>query len=367
MLSLKLLTQDNIDAVRAIRREDIPESWVDSADTLWELTRYGLEHNCIGRTYAVEYDGACVGVILLGEAIPWESDPEEMRGVPFYRLMGFVIDKRYRGKGIGGSVLEQVIDAVYGEYGVRPIALGVHRDNRGAARFYERHGFVPVDAMEGNDRYYLRFPERAFWEHSWQGVDPDRVAKYVENFDADGDGILAALRRRGVQSVCDAGCGCGVYTAKLAAGGFSVSAFDVSARAVEIARKLVRSAGYSADFKTAGILDTGYESACFDGVLSRDVLDHLRKADAALAVQELCRITKPGGVVLFTLDASDEEYETQPHTVNADGDYLFTSGKWRGMVFHPYSREEVSAIIPSGTACEIAEKDGELTVLLTNP
>lgn len=34
-----------------------------------------------------------------------------------------------------------VIDEIYGEYGVRPIALGVHKDNHNAARFYECHGF----------------------------------------------------------------------------------------------------------------------------------------------------------------------------------------------------------------------------------
>ena len=43
MIALELLTEANMDAVRAIRREDIPESWVDNTDTLWELTRYGME------------------------------------------------------------------------------------------------------------------------------------------------------------------------------------------------------------------------------------------------------------------------------------------------------------------------------------
>ena len=158
MINLELLTEQNIDAVRAIHREDVPVSWVDDADTLWELTQYGLEHNCIGHTYAVKYDDAYIGVILLGEATPWETDPEEMKNEPFYRLMGFVIDNRYRSQGIGSKVLEMVIYTIYAEYGERPIALGVHKDNHGAARFYERHGFTPVDAMEGNDRYYIRYP-----------------------------------------------------------------------------------------------------------------------------------------------------------------------------------------------------------------
>ena len=159
MIKLELLTEANIDAVRAIRRQDIPTSWVDDADTLWELTQYGLEHNCLGHTYAVKYNNTYIGVILLGEAIPWKSDPPEMKQEPFYRLMGFVLDKNYRNQGIGTDVLEKVIDTIYGEYGIRPIALGVHKDNYGAARFYERHGFIRMDAMEGNDQYYIRFPK----------------------------------------------------------------------------------------------------------------------------------------------------------------------------------------------------------------
>lgn len=158
-IRLELLDEHNLDAVRAIRREDISEAFVDDADTIMELTRYGIEHQCRGHTYAIRYADAYIGLILLGEAIPWETDPEEMRGVPFYRLMGFVLDRRYRGMGIGGVVLETVIQACYREYGVRPIALGCHKDNLQAERFYLRHGFRKTEVMEGQDHYYLRYPK----------------------------------------------------------------------------------------------------------------------------------------------------------------------------------------------------------------
>lgn len=158
-ITLELLSEENLEAVRSIHREDVSEDFVDSVDTIWELTQYGLEHHCIGHTYAVLCEGVPIGLILLGEALEWETDPEEMKGVPFYRLMGFVLDNRYRGMGIGGQVLEQAISSVYREFGVRPIALGVHRENHRAAQFYERHGFQKTDVMEGNDFYFLRYPK----------------------------------------------------------------------------------------------------------------------------------------------------------------------------------------------------------------
>ena len=157
-VTLELLTEENLREAREIDRNDVPEAFVDTAETLWELTQYGLEHNCKGHTYVIRRAGCCVGLILLGEAILWETDPPEMRERPFYRLMGFVLDRSMRGQGVGSWVLEEVIRRIAEEYGPRPIALGVHRENAGAARFYQRHGFAAVDAMEGNDVYFLRYP-----------------------------------------------------------------------------------------------------------------------------------------------------------------------------------------------------------------
>lgn len=157
-ISFELLSQENIKSVRKIQRSDISEAFVDTVDTIMELTQYGLEHNCIGHTFAIKYQGIYIGIILLGEAIPWETDPKEMSHQPFYRLMGFVIDKRFRSCGIGGYVLNQSIEMIYHEYGVRPIALGVHKDNILAERFYLNHGFHKTSAMEGNDYYYLKYP-----------------------------------------------------------------------------------------------------------------------------------------------------------------------------------------------------------------
>ena len=155
---LELLSEANIEGVRRIQRDDISEAFVDTADTIMELTQYGLEHNCKGHTYVIKRGNEYIGLILLGEAFEWDTDPEEMKGIPFYRLMGFVIDKRYRSGGIGGYVLEKVISMIYDEFGIRPIALGVHKDNIGAERFYLNHGFRKTDVMEGNDHYYLRYP-----------------------------------------------------------------------------------------------------------------------------------------------------------------------------------------------------------------
>lgn len=156
---LEQLTHDNYDDTLAINRDDIPEDWVDNAAYLMEVTDYGAEHHLIGHTYLARIDGKPVSLIMIGEALVWDTDPDEMKGKPFYRVMGFVVDKAYRDKGIGGKILEKAISHVYEEFGKRSIALGVHKDNVRVRKFYERHGFKPTGVYEGNDEYYLRLIE----------------------------------------------------------------------------------------------------------------------------------------------------------------------------------------------------------------
>ena len=155
-IALEQLTHDNYIHALAVNRDDIPEEWVDTAASLMDVTDYGAEHHLIGHTFLAYLDGNPVGLIMIGEALPWDTDPEEMKGIPFYRLMGFVVDKNHREKGIGGEILEQAIRLVYDEFGSRSIALGVHKDNPRAGQFYERHGFRRTGVYEGNDEYYLR-------------------------------------------------------------------------------------------------------------------------------------------------------------------------------------------------------------------
>ena len=150
------LGPETAEQLREIDRGDVPEAFVGSCETMRAHIEYGAEHGCVGHSYGVRQNGKLVGFILLGEAIPWETDPPEMRARPFYRLMHFVLDRRVRGQGLGGAVLEETIRAVRRDFGDRPIAVGCHRDNHAAERFYARHGFRKTPYMESEDWYWIR-------------------------------------------------------------------------------------------------------------------------------------------------------------------------------------------------------------------
>lgn len=156
-LKLEELTHENYLSAALIQRDDISESFVDVASTIMKAVDYGVQHHCKGHAFLAKYGQDYIGIILLGEALHWETDPPEMQEQPFYRLMGFVVDKRFRGQGFGQKILNETIKTVYSEFGYRPIALGCHKDNVRAALFYKRNGFVETKCCEGNDVYYLRY------------------------------------------------------------------------------------------------------------------------------------------------------------------------------------------------------------------
>ena len=107
-----------------------------------------------------------------------------------------------------------------------------------------------------------------FWSESWKTVDPKRIAEYVKSMDMAPDEMIRMLRQHQAKTVCDAGCGCGIYCTKLLRNGFSVFGFDVSEDAVQIAKRNAP----EAELKAADIRMTGYDSDSFDAVISRDVL-----------------------------------------------------------------------------------------------
>lgn len=205
----------------------------------------------------------------------------------------------------------------------------------------------------------------AFWFRSWACADAARQETYRHLPDFAPDELTGYLHSRNVQSVCDAGCGCGLVTCRLAANGFHVSGFDLSDRAAALARQLLEDAGLNACVKCASVLSSGYPDGRFDCVLSRSVLDHMTCADCEAALAELLRITRPGGLLLLSFDLPDVEYTDTPHTLLPDGSFLYTAGKWDGMIYHAFTEPVLRALLPANAEMRTRRVDSALWVQIT--
>ena len=152
------LTFENCSRAYEIDRADISDAFVDDVPTLIESLKFGFENNLKGHAFLITKGCRAIGTILLGQGIYCENDPEELKDKPFYRLVFFVLDRNFRGKGLGSKILESTIEKVYNDFGIHPIVLGVHKDNEKAALFYLKNGFTKTSCMDGDDYCFIKNP-----------------------------------------------------------------------------------------------------------------------------------------------------------------------------------------------------------------
>lgn len=184
------------------------------------------------------------------------------------------------------------------------------------------------------------------WEDMWSREDGEALFPYLERFRKLKSRAIDIFKDFGAVRICDAACGFGAYSVALASNGFEVYSFDVSPTAARFTRMGLEYCGLDGTrVKSADILSTGYPDAFFDGAVANSVLDHMSVGDARSALSELCRITKPGGIIMVSFDRADEDDLSLPHECLDDGSILYTSGRRRGMIFHPYDEAEARRLL----------------------
>jgi 2-polyprenyl-3-methyl-5-hydroxy-6-metoxy-1,4-benzoquinol methylase len=140
---------------------------------------------------------------------------------------------------------------------------------------------------------------KQFYEEYWRTEhvsavgDPtaaERMVRLREALDA-----LFPGRRSGSVRVLDAGCGAGEFLAFLGRVGFAVAGVDLSAEAVERARRR----NPDADVRVGSIEEhIPFRGETFDAVWCTEVLEHVFDVHATLT--ELNRMLRPSGALVLT-------------------------------------------------------------------
>ncbi len=189
----------------------------------------------------------------------------------------------------------------------------------------------------------VEFGQKSPWRDS-AGLDEKQAREHAARLElrAGADSEIAArdeyLRLLGVapgERVLDVGCGSGAVTRMLAqrvAPAGKAVGLDASGELLKVAREIAKEAGLGTilEFKEGDCRALPFPDASFDAVVAATALSHV--PDAARALAEMVRVTRPGGRVgVFDLDGdltlfTHPERELTRRIVAAFSDQMWVNG-----------------------------------------
>jgi 2-polyprenyl-3-methyl-5-hydroxy-6-metoxy-1,4-benzoquinol methylase len=138
----------------------------------------------------------------------------------------------------------------------------------------------------------------------WDRVSESYSAEAVKQPDYQAliETIVECIGDPSKKTICDVGCGSAATDIILGKLGAAITLVDISAKAIEFARKRFEEEGLTADYHNCDatkemILPNGK----FDVVWNGGVIEHFNDEGKIALIKEMWNITKPGGIILILL------------------------------------------------------------------
>lgn len=146
---------------------------------------------------------------------------------------------------------------------------------------------------------------------------------------------LLSRWHRGAADIADVACGIGTQLIGLAGLGHRVVGSDISAHAVQRARRECAAAGVQAALLVADMRNLPLGDCRADAVICADnALPHLlADGDVLAALAQMCRVLRPGGTVIVTTRdydrvLADPPASTPPQVYRSGGDRVISFQLW---------------------------------------
>jgi SAM-dependent methyltransferase len=150
-----------------------------------------------------------------------------------------------------------------------------------------RGGVAETTAVQP-DLHSIKARQKATWESG----DFGEVAKFTMHSATE---FMARLDLQPGMRVLDAACGTGNLAILAARRGCHVSGIDIATNLLEQARERAQCEGFAIEFTEGDAEALPYDNASFDVVVSMFGVMFAPRPDHV--VRELCRVTKPGGLI----------------------------------------------------------------------
>jgi tellurite methyltransferase len=136
------------------------------------------------------------------------------------------------------------------------------------------------------------------WDERWRD---ERQRDMWQAPDSRVRDVVGELRRRHVRDVLDLGCGIGRHALYLAAEGFNVTGTDASPAGIEEAQSTAERRGLEVSLQVQDFLDLSLPDQSFDYVLAWNVAYHGDRNVAAVVLDGVRRVLRPGGLYQATM------------------------------------------------------------------
>jgi len=196
-----------------------------------------------------------------------------------------------------------------------------------------------------------RLDSGAFWRRCIaEAIDEGVPEKWRESIFDSGPAIASEFldRLADGSSVLDFGCGLGRNALALAERGFDVSVCDVADAGVRYCEEraaigdlTLRSVGYDGH-------EIELANDSVEGILAWSCLDHVTMEWARELAGELTRVARQDAGLLVSFDEDKGDDPASASEVLPDGTHRYFGGRRKGMLFRPYSNEEIRSLFESG-------------------
>jgi len=185
----------------------------------------------------------------------------------------------------------------------------------------------------------MAYADAGFWDGYYRGLrqtgrEMDWEGLWTRPF-------LAPLREAGTRTILELGCGTGNDAARLVGEGYQVTAVDLSAEAIAVARDRF---GQAVRFLIADIgMPLPFRDASVDVVMSNVALHMFPDGVTRSVFAEIRRLVRPGGLFLFHVNAAEDRplrARWRPVARELEPDFVLEeSGQTMHFFSEPYLRE----------------------------
>jgi len=175
--------------------------------------------------------------------------------------------------------------------------------------------------------------------HPWEKIFAQDGRVFTEKLPAQKE-FEDRFSQHGFRQILDLGCGNGRHVVALASLDFEVIGLDISRTGLDLTQQWLNECGISAHLLKA---DTRHplplRDNVVDGLISTQVIHHAYRAEVLLAITEIRRILRPGGLAFVTVPCRShsrrKSNKIERHT------YLPLDGSEAGLPHHIFSKQRL--------------------------